>query len=64
MLTNTSNTITIYDQPGEGPVTISGNNASRVFQINKNVTAELSDLTITGGRVTGNGGGVLIAGGR
>ncbi len=55
--------VTIYDGPGEGSVTVSGNGTSRVFQIDSGVTAKLSDLTIMGGRVTGDGGGVLIDGG-
>ena len=32
-LSNTSDATTIYDGPGEGAVTVSGNNASRVFQV-------------------------------
>jgi len=43
-------------------VTVSGNHASRVFQVNANVTASISGLTITGGTVTGNGGGVYNKG--
>jgi hypothetical protein len=37
-------------------VTISGNNASRVFQIDSGVTASLSGLAITGGRASQGGG--------
>src|SRR5262249_1245057 len=42
-------------------VTISGNNASRVFQIDSKATANLSGLTITGGGGTAfRGGGLLV----
>jgi Bacterial Ig-like domain (group 2) len=48
-------------------VTVSGNNASRVFQVDANVAATISGLTITGGvggqELYGNrGGGVFNAG--
>jgi hypothetical protein len=46
-LTNTHEKITIYDGAGQGPVTISGNNASRVFKIENGVTASISGLNIT-----------------
>src|SRR5208337_918772 len=42
-----------------GGVTVSGNNASRVFQVDANVTASISGLTITGGKTSGNGGGLF-----
>jgi hypothetical protein len=66
-LSNDASAITIYDGPGEGPVTISGNNASRVFQVDNGVTASISGLTITGG-TTGKfsglpGGGLYNKGG-
>jgi hypothetical protein len=41
-------------------VTVSGNNASRVFQIDGAVTASISGLTITGGSVSTVGGGIYI----
>ncbi len=45
-------------------MTISGNDASRVFQVDANVTASISALTITGGSTTGqHGGGVYNDGG-
>ncbi len=56
-LTNTAYPVSIYDGPGQGPVTISGNGASQVFQVNQNVTASLSGLTITGGSTSGSGSG-------
>ena len=40
-------------------MTVSGNNASRVFQVDAGVTASISGLTITGGNSSGGGGGVL-----
>src|SRR5207244_6341220 len=45
-------------------LTISGNNASRIFNINSGKTDTIRDLTITGGKVTGanKGGGVLNSG--
>jgi hypothetical protein len=51
VLSNSANAISIYDGPGEGAVTISGNNASRVFWVDDGVTVSMSDLTITGGKV-------------
>ena len=53
--------------PGAGLLTVSGNNASRVFQIDAGKTASLSGLTITGGNgvgalSSGKGGGILNAG--
>ena len=61
-LSNTSDATTIYDGSGQGPVTVSGNDASRVFQIDEGVTATISGLTIAGGSTTGYGGGVNNAG--
>ena len=55
-LTNTTGTETITG-PAAG-VTISGNHASRVFLVNASVTASISGLTISGGTVTGVGGGL------
>src|SRR5208337_981861 len=58
-LSNTSGTETITG-PAAG-VTVSGNNASRVFLVDANVTASISGLTITGGNAggkAGNGGGL------
>ncbi|MBI1763870.1 MAG: right-handed parallel beta-helix repeat-containing protein, partial [Acidobacteria bacterium] len=43
--------------PGANLLTISGNNASRVFDIPTDVTATLSGLTITNGNAVGSGGG-------
>ena len=54
-LSNTTGTETITG-PAVG-VTVSGNNASRVFGINANVTANLSGLTITAGNAGAGGGG-------
>ncbi len=50
--------------PGAPFLTISGNNASRVFNINAGFTANLSGLTITGGKPASNesGGGITNAG--
>jgi CSLREA domain-containing protein len=45
--------------PGAGSLAVSGNNASRVMQINTGVTAALSGLTIRGGNIIGDGGDIL-----
>jgi CSLREA domain-containing protein len=43
---------------GANLLTVSGNNASRVFTINGGLTVSMSGLTVTGGSVTGDGGGI------
>src|SRR5262249_32207411 len=43
---------------GGGRITVSGADASRVFQVDAGVRAELDSLTITHGRATGAGGGI------
>ncbi|PYS82428.1 MAG: hypothetical protein DMF70_08020, partial [Acidobacteria bacterium] len=50
--------------PGVNQLTISGNNASRVFNISSGKTVTISNLTVSGGKVTGanKGGGVLNSG--
>jgi len=55
------------DSQGANLVTISGNNAVRVVQVDQGVTASLSDLTISGGSATSGlistaGGGVANVG--
>ena len=55
----TDSAATTITAPAVG-VTISGNNASRVFQVDPSVTADLNGLTITGGLGTGNGGGGIF----
>jgi hypothetical protein len=44
--------------PGENLLTISGNHAGPVFGSTAGSVASLSGLTITGGKVNGNGGGI------
>ncbi len=56
-LSNTSAPTTI-DGPGADLLSISGNNASRVFQVDASVTASISGLTITKGGVSGAGAGL------
>jgi CSLREA domain-containing protein len=48
------------DGPGAGLLTISGNNASRVFNVSSG-TVEINDLTVSGGMVSGAniGGGIV-----
>ena len=51
--------------PGAGSLTISGNNASRIFMVNSGFTLNLSGVTITTGRAsnpTGWGGGIANEG--
>ncbi len=55
-LSNTSESVTIDDGWGQGPVTISGNKASGAFQVDSGVTASISDLTIAGGATLESGG--------
>jgi hypothetical protein len=60
-LSSTTGTIAI-DGPGADLLSIDGNRADSVFQINSQVTASISGLTITGGSTRGVGGGVLNLG--
>jgi hypothetical protein len=48
--------------PGASLLTISGNNAVRVFEVDFDATAVLSDMTISGGTTSRHGGGVLNGG--
>ncbi|WP_165230645.1 right-handed parallel beta-helix repeat-containing protein [Aquisphaera insulae] len=57
-LSNTTETVTITGPAGG--VTVSGGGLSRVFQVDPNVTASISGLTITGGNAGYDGGGGLI----
>jgi predicted outer membrane repeat protein len=45
-----------------GPVTVSGNDASRVFNIASGATVAMHSVRIVDGQISGNGGGVLNAG--
>src|SRR5216683_2087216 len=47
---------------GANQLTVSGNDASRVFRIDSGITVDIDDLTITHGRAD-NGGGIWNAGG-
>jgi parallel beta-helix repeat protein len=58
-LSDTTGTETIQG-PNKG-VTVNGNNASRVFQVDAHVTASLSGLTVSGGGAF-NGGGLYDLG--
>ncbi len=60
-LSDTTGAVTITG-PAAG-VTVSGNNASRVFQIDGGVAASISGMTITGGSTDGSGGGLDNEGG-
>jgi hypothetical protein len=62
-LSNTANAITIADGMGQGPLTVSGNHAARVFLIDSQVTATITGLTIANGSANGNGGGIYNASG-
>lgn len=58
-LSDTTGTETITGP--SGGLTISGNDASRVFQVDPNASASISGLTISGG-LSDNGGGLYNAG--
>ena len=60
-LNNASGTETIAG-PAAG-VTVSGGGRSRVFRVDRGVTATLSGMKISGGSAAGNGGGLLNDGG-
>ena len=60
-LSNTTGTQTITG-PAAG-VTVSGGGLSRVFEVEANVTASISGLTISGGNTAGHGGGMYNDGG-
>jgi len=53
-LTNTTGPLLIEELSG-GPPVISGENASRVFEVRSGMMAEILDLTISGGRTTAGG---------
>jgi hypothetical protein len=46
--------------PAAGPLTISGNHASRVFDIQAGAAATIGGLTIANGRVVDDGGGGIV----
>jgi hypothetical protein len=48
--------------PGADQLTISGNNSSRIFEIDSSATDSLSGLTISNGRALDHGGGIANAG--
>jgi Bacterial Ig-like domain (group 3)/Chlamydia polymorphic membrane protein (Chlamydia_PMP) repeat len=48
---------------GAVSLAVSGQNQSRVFEVDAGTTATISGLTIVNGRASGSGGGILIDGG-
>src|SRR5204863_9211686 len=50
------------DGPGANKLTVSGNDASRVFNIDSAATVEIDDLTVTHGYGLLRGGGISNAG--
>ena len=50
------------DGPGAELLTVSGNDASRIFRINNGVSVSIEGLTIAHGRGVGQGGGIFNAG--
>ena len=67
VITLTSGELTITDDlridgPGAGRLAVSGNDASRVFQVGGGVAVSIDGLAVTGGRAVGQGGGILNAG--
>src|SRR5271166_241169 len=61
VLSNTTG-VTDIEGPGANLLTVSGNNAVRVFTVDTGVTATLTGLTISGGSTGGFGGGIFNAG--
>lgn len=47
------------DGPGANKVTVSGNNTSRVFEVDAGFNVSINDLTISHGYASGHGGGIL-----
>ncbi|GET43525.1 DUF4347 domain-containing protein [Microseira wollei] len=67
VITLTTGQLTLSDNTtilgtGANNLTISGNNASRVFEINSGVTATLNDLTVTNGNGGAAAGGISNGG--
>jgi hypothetical protein len=63
----TSGQLSITDEltiagPGADRLAVSGNDASRVFNIGSGVGVSIDGLTVTHGRAVGRGGGILNAG--
>jgi hypothetical protein len=58
-LSNRTSGTDIITGPGASLLSISGNDASRVFQIEPSVVALITGLTITGGHAPTAGGGIL-----
>jgi hypothetical protein len=52
----------VIDGPGADRLAVSGNDASRVFQIIPGAAVRIDGLTVTRGRAVGQGGGILNAG--
>ena len=50
------------DGPGADRLAVSGNDASRVFQISSGAAASIDGLTVSHGRAVGRGGGILNVG--
>jgi filamentous hemagglutinin family protein len=48
---------------GQNNLTISGNNASQVFDINSGATVTIDGLTVTAGKFSGEGGGIFVGSG-
>jgi predicted outer membrane repeat protein len=61
-LSNTAHSITI-DGGTAGPITVSGGGTVEDFNVNTNVNAGISNLTIANGHAGFNGGGIANAGG-
>src|SRR5262249_51202973 len=53
---------TMITGPGANLLSVSGGHKSRVFQVDRGVTALISDLTITGGKTQLNGAGLYNSG--
>jgi hypothetical protein len=60
-LTNTAEPIAI-EGPGADALTVDGNSAFRVFEIDKGVTASIAGMSVTGGHTRGYGAGLFNQG--
>ena len=57
-----SGTLTITNAGGTQRIEISGNNATRVFQVNSGANLTINNVTVRNGNPGGNGGGILNSG--
>ena len=59
---NGSSPVTIYNGPGQGPVTVSGNDDIQVLNVGSKSAATITGLTLSHGSITSTGGAVYNSG--